>query len=228
MSDNQENNNTNSEWSKAWHYAAFGGAPQGPITEAELKSLHKMGKINDATLIWSEGQSEWSAYSSLFPNLLPRVPGAPVIHGHSELATLESRLGAFIVDQLIAVAFIIPGALFFITPEGGPVSQDSVVVGLWVMVIGFLLYLLIQATKVTGNGQSMGKSALNIKIVGSHAEENPGFVRAYLIRTVFVSIISAIPYIGQAFFLVNISFIFRQDRRCLHDIMAGTKVVMVD
>ena len=38
-------------------------------------------------------------------------------------------------------------------------------------------------------------------------------------------LIGAIPLVGTVFSLVNICFIFREDRRCIHDLMAGTHVV---
>lgn len=39
------------------------------------------------------------------------------------------------------------------------------------------------------------------------------------------AVISAIPLAGAAFGLVDILFIFRADRRCIHDLIAGTHVV---
>ena len=40
-------------------------------------------------------------------------------------------------------------------------------------------------------------------------------------------VLGAIPYIGWAFTMVDICFIFRDDHRCVHDLMAGTRVVKV-
>ena len=34
-----------------------------------------------------------------------------------------------------------------------------------------------------------------------------------------------IPVLGPLFSLVNVCFIFREDRRCIHDLIAGTQVV---
>lgn len=228
MSNNQESNDTNSGTPKSWHYAAFGGAPQGPVTETQLNSLHKTGKINDATLIWREGQPEWLAYSSIFQNLLPPVPGAPVVHGHSTLATLDARLGAHILDQLLAVLSILPGALFLITPDGVESDYESLEKAIWVMLIGYIIYISIQATRITSDGQSIGKFALDIKIVGFPNEENPGFVRAFLLRSFIPHLLGLIPLWGTIPLLIDVLFIFSPSRRCLHDIVAGTKVVKVD
>jgi uncharacterized RDD family membrane protein YckC len=39
------------------------------------------------------------------------------------------------------------------------------------------------------------------------------------------SLLSALAGIGWIFALVDALFIFREDRRCLHDFIAGTRVV---
>jgi uncharacterized RDD family membrane protein YckC len=56
-------------------------------------------------------------------------------------------------------------------------------------------------------------------------EANPGFVKASLLRSFVNGLIGSIPVVGAAYSLVDICFIFRDDRRCLHDLLAGTKVV---
>ncbi|MEA2700447.1 MAG: hypothetical protein QOI66_4718, partial [Myxococcales bacterium] len=48
-----------------------------------------------------------------------------------------------------------------------------------------------------------------------------------LLRGVVNGIISAIPYLGGLYALVDALFIFRDDRRCIHDLIAGTRVIAV-
>jgi len=38
-------------------------------------------------------------------------------------------------------------------------------------------------------------------------------------------LISAIPVVGSFFVLIDTLLVFRADRRCVHDLIAGTKVV---
>ena len=45
------------------------------------------------------------------------------------------------------------------------------------------------------------------------------------LRYVLVMLVMAIPIIGQLLGLADALFIFRSDRRCVHDLLAGTKVV---
>jgi uncharacterized RDD family membrane protein YckC len=94
------------------------------------------------------------------------------------------------------------------------------VVGLAALVaVGVQIYLL------TTRGQTMGKKLLGIKIVNFEDETNPGFVKACLLRGFVNGLICSIPMLGAAYSLVDICFIFRDDRRCIHDLLAGTKVV---
>ena len=46
------------------------------------------------------------------------------------------------------------------------------------------------------------------------------------LREIVPAIIGAIPLIGFVFYIVDVCFIFRTDRRCVHDLMANTKVVI--
>jgi hypothetical protein len=38
-------------------------------------------------------------------------------------------------------------------------------------------------------------------------------------------VLRLVPILGAIFWITDSLFIFRADRRCLHDLMAGTKVV---
>jgi uncharacterized RDD family membrane protein YckC len=94
---------------------------------------------------------------------------------------------------------------------------------------GWLALLAVQAYLVTTSGQSIGKRFTSIKIVrmdGSPA----GFVRGVLLRNWVLVALAYVPVLSQLsslFFLGDALFIFRADRRCFHDHIAGTKVVRV-
>ena len=57
--------------------------------------------------------------------------------------------------------------------------------------------------------------------VGNDSEANGGFVSNVLLRVIVNTVLSLIPF----YTLVDILLIFREDRRCIHDMIAGTKVV---
>ena len=65
--------------------------------------------------------------------------------------------------------------------------------------------LCIRIVDVTSNG-----AATAVKLLG--------------LRYVLVMLLGAIPIIGGLLGVIDFLFIFREDRRCVHDLIAGTKV----
>ena len=76
------------------------------------------------------------------------------------------------------------------------------------------------------------------RIVRADDDEVPTLARTLLLRygtltlgppsTLFVlGLVGAIPYPLIVFGLIDIALIFRRDRRCLHDLIARTKVVAI-
>ncbi|HEX7499646.1 MAG TPA: RDD family protein [Polyangia bacterium] len=94
-------------------------------------------------------------------------------------------------------------------------------------VIGFLGALgiaIYQWTLIVRTGQSLGKKWTGIRIEridGSRITFGTGVV----LRNWVPKVMGAFPYLGMLFHLVDCLFIFREDRRCLHDLIAGTRVV---
>jgi len=86
----------------------------------------------------------------------------------------------------------------------------------------FLLALAIyQIYLLTTRGQTIGKQTMKIKIVREDNGEQSGFVRNVLLREFLNGLLAFLPFYG----LVDILFIFRADQRCIHDHIAGTRVV---
>ena len=59
-----------------WYYVED-GQQIGPVTDDQLPQLHQSGKINDETLVWREGLTEWTPYRQIKPALNQLPPGAP-------------------------------------------------------------------------------------------------------------------------------------------------------
>jgi uncharacterized RDD family membrane protein YckC len=92
---------------------------------------------------------------------------------------------------------------------------------------GGLALAVVQIWMLTTSGQTLGKRVLGIRIVRLGDDSNPGFVRAFLLRMVVPGLIGMLPLVGLCFTIVDALFIFRADRRCIHDLIADTKVVRV-
>ncbi|MDX6768969.1 MAG: RDD family protein [Elusimicrobiota bacterium] len=128
-----------------------------------------------------------------------------------ELASRGSRLGAAAIDGVIGV---VPYALTIVESLPMPVRFLGVA-GLFALV-GYQIY------SVTTRGQTIGKRLLAIRVVVKETGVNGGFVINVLRRGVVTGLLNFIP----GFFLVDSLFIFREDRRCIHDFIAGTAVIV--
>lgn len=93
-------------------------------------------------------------------------------------------------------------------------------------VIGFILFAVVNLHFLRSNGQTIGKKLVGIRIVTLNYTV-PDLDRLLGLRYGVMWGASMIPGIGPLFSLVDILFIFGASRRCVHDLIAGTKVVRV-
>ncbi len=133
------------------------------------------------------------------------------------LAPRYQRLRAAIIDYLI---YLVAGAVGGLTMAVTQRMGAAIVAGLLV----FFAIVAWNAVLLARHGQTVGKKASGIRVVRTDGSD-AGFARLFFLRAVVTWIITALPTIGQLFWLVDMLFIFREDRRCLHDLMADTKVV---
>ena len=140
------------------------------------------------------------------PLELPEQPEpAPEVEELGILANRSSRLLAAIVDILIIL-----GPYFAL-----------VFIFLPLALVYLVAVAVVQAVLLTTAGQTLGKKALNIRIVKVDTGRNGGFVPNVLVRGILNGLLGFIPLYS----LVDTLFIFRADRRCIHDLIAGTVVV---
>lgn len=130
-----------------------------------------------------------------------------------ELATKTRRLLAAIADSIITA---VPYLLGTVNGVPEPVRILGVIVSLGVVIT--------QLVMVSKQGQTIGKRMLGVRIVLKDTMENGGFVVNVLKRGFLNGLLSLIP----GYFLVDCLFIFRDDRRCIHDMIAGTVVVQAE
>jgi uncharacterized RDD family membrane protein YckC len=98
-----------------------------------------------------------------------------------------------------------------------------------VMQVGLFAALAAQTGLLALRSQNLGMLLLSIRVVRVSDHQPAGFLHASLLRfLVPVSLIfmpGVIAFLGVMFLCVDYCFIFRDDRRCLHDLIAGTTVV---
>jgi uncharacterized RDD family membrane protein YckC len=148
--------------------------------------------------------------------------------GAQELAGRGMRLAAAIVDALILIAIMLPlmymGGYF-----SGMMSGEQPGFGTQIMwaVLGFVVFVVVQGMPLNASGQTWGKKLLKMKIVDLEGRQ-PSFATLIGKRYLPVQAVTAIPFVGGLLGLVNVLFIFGEERRCLHDLIAGTRVVVAD
>jgi uncharacterized RDD family membrane protein YckC len=146
------------------------------------------------------------------------------------LANRGARLGAILLDSLTMLPGVVAmgagvGLAKYSADAGrSPGAGLGIAIGLGGLLM--LAVIIYQIYLLATRGQTLGKRWMKIRIVKLDGS-NPGFVGAVLLRGGVNGIISAIPYLGGLYALVDALFIFRDDRRCVHDLIAGTRVISV-
>jgi uncharacterized RDD family membrane protein YckC len=143
----------------------------------------------------------------------PEPPGAA-------LAARSVRFTAAVIDGCVVAAMAGVPYLIVIGEESYQVDlrEDLALLVFWPVLI---MTLMVQALLLSRLGQSIGKAAMGIRIVDVNTGRNAGFMRNVLLRVIVNWMLCLIPF----YMLVDLAMISRQDRRCVHDLLAGTRVV---
>ncbi len=143
------------------------------------------------------------------------------------LAPRTKRLAAAVVDVFVFLPLIVfiarPLGLIDLS-QSQEIQAFDLEKNLKLFLIGQILFLLVQGYLLQTRGQTIGKILLKIRIVGMKSER-PGMIKLYLLRYFPFSLIAQIPVVGGLLALINLLFIFGKEQRCLHDRLAGTRVV---
>jgi len=139
------------------------------------------------------------------------------------LASRMKRLFARLLDGVFGlVSALVPGFVLTFLSDGN-FNPESFLLG---AVVGIICFVIYQWYLLATTAQTIGKKYLKIKIVNKNGEQ-AGFFVNVLLREWLMGLIGIIPAIGGIIQIVNILFIFRDDRKCIHDLIAGTVVVSV-
>ena len=152
-----------------------------------------------------------------------RILSPPPLMQEDELADRGMRLAAHFIDLGFYLAAIIPGVIIMVWADS---TNDDVIAnaGIFVMLAGLSGFGVYNCVLLHRNAQTLGKKLMRIKIVrvdGSRA----GLIRIFFLRGLPIGILNAIPLIGYIFALADPLMIFRNDQRCLHDLIADTIVI---
>ena len=159
------------------------------------------------------------------------APAAPPTKG--PLATRTLRLAGAIVDSVASAVFVVPFLMFtgdWTAAISGRLSFGTISLG------SFALFAAMHGYLLATRGQTIGKWLVGTRIVRADNDEVPTLARTLSLRygmlavgpvaTLAVLVLNGvILYVFVVVGLIDSALIFRRDRRCLHDLIAGTKVV---
>jgi uncharacterized RDD family membrane protein YckC len=153
------------------------------------------------------------------------------------LASRRSRLAAVLLDALLLVpglgvvafaAWSQLGLALRYKPYSPPPSAVHALENL--VVLGYVLFfgvLVLQLVYLALHQQTLGKRALGLRILRRDGRCASGG-RAIVLRTFvphLIGLLTSLVALGPVLGLIDCLCIFRSDRRCIHDMIAGTIVV---
>jgi uncharacterized RDD family membrane protein YckC len=146
------------------------------------------------------------------------------------------RLGAVFVDGVIGVFAMLVVVVPLMLLTGWWRSLLEIAMRgqgfpFWVNIVislsGFALFVLVQGYPLSTTGQTWGKRLLKLRIVDLDGNK-PEFWRMLGLRYGIGQVVMLVPFLSIIYALADCLFIFRADKRCVHDHIAGTRVVVAD
>lgn len=226
------------------YHLARGGQQIGTFAEEEVRSGLAAGRFQSGDLCWTEGMTDWQPVGAKFGTPAPSAPMPPPVSNVNPYAAPQSqvlsnlpgltpasrgtRLGACLLDVLtgiIGIGIPIGIAIFFMVQMENSGSDDvpaGAIAGFTLAGLAFLGLTVWNIVLLSTRGQTLGKKWLGIRIVTFPDGQKPGFLKGFFLRSFVNGLIGQfVPFYG----LVDVCFIFREDNRCVHDLLADTTVI---
>ena len=174
------------------------------------------------------------------PYAAPSAPASPDPFPTASgpiLAGRFTRFAAAIVDGLIVMAIVVPVQIMTGFTGRVMAGEASLVEQLVMSGFGMIAFLVPHGYLLLTRGQTIGKMLTRIRIVDHDTEELLPPMRVYVARYLwtlpFVLAVIVIPgpsddMLVNVLILIDVLLIFGASRRCIHDYLAGSKVVQVD
>jgi len=199
------------------------GVEYGPVGLEELKNWVLDGRVASGTQVWRSDLSRWGSASN-YTELRPELGRIEASEAESSVRPVGfwPRVGAYLIDAIVLQGIFLaiwgPGPSTIPTTANGVPDFGALMREFGPQIQWFLLIQMVYNVFLNGQfGATLGKLAIGARIV--NADGSPlGFGRA-LLR--FLSTIITQFTLGAGFLLTLI----RPDRRALHDLLAGTRVI---
>jgi len=201
------------------------GAEYGPVPLDELKNWVLDGRVAGPTHVWRNDLSRWSPASG-YTELQPELEKVAEELGQSKPGEARAigfwpRVGAYLIDLMVLQGIFLaiwgPAPALPSTPSGLP-DFEAIYRQLGPLLTYRILIQMGYTVLLVGQfGGTLGKLAIGARIVSVDGTR-VGFARAFFrwAATILTQLT-----VGIGFLLVAL----RPDKRALHDLLAGTKVV---
>lgn len=231
---------------------AADGKEYGPVTTGHIAEWIRDGRANLLTKARRNSESVWKPLGNfeefrVGPDATAAAPVSPAVLSAApepgagtalSSASLWLRLPAALIDGLLRIICFLPttvpvtrAMLDLLKDDQMHSLSDAATIMRGVInanldkSLPFLAVLLLaQLALLTVRGQSIGKLLLGLRIVRVDGSA-PGFQHAFMLRSALPFMLEQVPVLGLGFWIVDSGFIFRADRRCVHDLFADTRVV---
>ncbi len=143
----------------------------------------------------------------------------------TNLASRWKRLAGALIDGLILMVIIVPIMLAIGVLQQAFSGQEMTIGQQAVLfVVGWVVFLMLNGYLLFKKGQTIGKVVVKTRIVDLNGNV-PSFGKLFVLRYLILGLVIQIPILGGLVGFVNPLFIFGKERRCIHDYMAGTRVI---
>lgn len=152
-----------------------------------------------------------------------------------QLASRWKRFAGNLIDGFLVAIAVLPFyvglilAYSSIDPQylDRPETIMSTVIETAVFLVLFAaLFIAINGYLLANRGQTVGKLLLKMKIVSDDGRLVP-LSSLLLKRYVWVWVMQMLPFVGSIGNIINAIAIFRENKKCIHDDIAKTKVIDV-
>jgi uncharacterized RDD family membrane protein YckC len=126
------------------------------------------------------------------------------------------RFAAAIIDGVITgVAYFAVFFIWLLSGDNLPEEGEVLEIPTWLNWFSYIFGFVYSVVFLANWGATPGKRLLNIFVLDAQGRQRIGYVRA-IVRTLSTILSTLILFIGY------IMIAFRQDKRALHDLIAGT------
>ncbi|TWU33298.1 RDD family protein [Novipirellula artificiosorum] len=147
-----------------------------------------------------------------------------------ELATRGERFAGALIDGLLMLPLVFGGGMALgvamiaagINPESLQFNLIATVVGGF---LGAVVFLVINGYLLATKGQTVGKLIIKTQIVSESTNTILPFGQLVMLRYLPFWVAGSLPILSRFVPLIDALAIFRASRKCIHDDIAGTKVI---